>query len=57
VNDVAAAIGSYPGAPATAHAVQGTVQAVKGFDPTAYKSVSDCLTAAYAAGMPLGQCQ
>jgi hypothetical protein len=34
-----------------------TNQAVRSFNVRAYSSVSECMTAAFAAGQPLGQCE
>ena len=62
VNDASALFGA-PANVATARSGYGydsSAQAVKrysSFNPTDYASVSECLTAAYAAGEPLGQCK
>ncbi len=57
-NDVAAATGSRrTGADDVYRYSAQTPQAVRGFNVRAYSSVSECLTAAFAAGQPLGQCE
>ena len=64
VNDIAVVMGD-PASVATARSGYGypydsSVQALQGyfrFNPSDYASVSDCLTASYAAGAPLAQCE
>ena len=60
-NDAAAVIGTGPNVGAAVYPPRQpgppkTAQ-LPGFAPGSYQSVSDCLTAAYAAGQPLAPCE
>ena len=62
VNDISVLMGA-PASVATARSGSGydssalAVQGYSSFNPRDYASVSECLTASYAAGEPLGQCE
>ena len=63
-NDAAAVIGTGPDVRASAYAPHSPASPPKmqtaqgpGFSPGSYPSVSECLTAAYAAGQALGRCE